>query len=486
MGPARILMVCSVLGCAQIVDLGPRREHTEGQGGAGGDGTGAGGSGGDDVAPPCSGSIVWALQLGDQAQQVSGGAASDGAGGVFIAGYFSGYLDIGGNQLKSYAGSDMFLAHFDGEGRPLFGLSFSDTTSQTGRYEVAPDGHGGVVIAGAILGSVDFGGGPLTAYGDEADAFVARFDATGKHLWSKSFGGPSPQGVRAMAVNPASGDIVLGGFHHESISFGGEMFTTLPTMANAFIAKLSPNGDHLWSHSFGGDPTGEYTNAVAVDPSGMVAFGGSSNVDLDLGDGALMHSPDDLDADAWLALYSDDGEPIWTTMYADPGFEDMRRISFGPKGDVVIAGKVRGSINLGGGPVSASEGIFVARLNPSGTHRASRAINGIFDPRGLSVDPLYDNVIVAGGFATAFEPESVPIVSVGKLDGVAVRLDPLLAQPESIIFGSKQDDDMTAATFSSDGSAFAFGTFQELITLPGCGTLHSVGETDLLLLKLAP
>ncbi len=89
--------------------------------------------------------------------------APHGAGGVMVAGATFGSL--GGANAGAL---DVFIAQFGADGTQLwvsqFGTSHFDVA-----WALAPDGAGGVMIAGDTLGSL--GGANAGAY----DAFVARF-----------------------------------------------------------------------------------------------------------------------------------------------------------------------------------------------------------------------------------------------------------------------------------------------------------------------
>src|SRR5678815_5844983 len=72
----------------------------------------------------------------------------------------------------------------------VWSRAFGDTSFQSGR-SIAIDAAGNVVVVGDFEGTVDFGGGPMgpTTGGKDFDAYVAKFDPAGNHLWSKWFGG---------------------------------------------------------------------------------------------------------------------------------------------------------------------------------------------------------------------------------------------------------------------------------------------------------
>jgi outer membrane protein assembly factor BamB len=69
---------------------------------------------------------------------------------------------------------------------------FGDRGDQT-ITAVSVDGTGAITVAGKFEGNVDFGGGPLSALNALGDSFstpavfLARYDASCKHLWSKRF-----------------------------------------------------------------------------------------------------------------------------------------------------------------------------------------------------------------------------------------------------------------------------------------------------------
>ncbi|HLN81480.1 MAG TPA: hypothetical protein VK392_09850, partial [Thermoanaerobaculia bacterium] len=80
--------------------------------------------------------------------------------------------------------------------RRLSGSGAFDNAYASG---IAVDGAGNVVVVGAFQNSVDFGGGSLTSAGG-TDMFVAKYSASGAHLWSRRFGGASDDYAEAVTV----------------------------------------------------------------------------------------------------------------------------------------------------------------------------------------------------------------------------------------------------------------------------------------------
>ncbi len=92
---------------------------------------------------------------------------------VVVAGAFKGILDHGLGQLKSAGGTDVFLAQFDDNGKPLWQISYGDSSDTGSDMRLASDGQGTIVMASTFEGAPDFGAGPLSTEGKN-DVFVVK------------------------------------------------------------------------------------------------------------------------------------------------------------------------------------------------------------------------------------------------------------------------------------------------------------------------
>ena len=119
---------------------------------------------------------LWLTQFGTSERESAYALAPDGAGGVMVAGGTSGSL--GGPNAGL---NDAFLARYDGAGNQLWIRQFGTSEGEIA-WALAPDGAGGVFIAGHTNGSL---GGPTAG---PADVFLARYDSAGNRLWIRKFG----------------------------------------------------------------------------------------------------------------------------------------------------------------------------------------------------------------------------------------------------------------------------------------------------------
>ena len=228
------------------------------------------------------GDHLWSKRFGDANGQFGESVTVDGSGNVFLTGAFLGSVDFGGGPLTSAGQADIFLAKFDPAGNHLWSKRFGDATDQFPR-SVAVDGSGNAFLTGYFTGSVDFGGGPLTSAGLE-DIFLAKFDPAGTHLWSKRFGDANSQIGQGVAVD-GLGNVFLTGYFSGSVDFGGGPLTSAVGY-DIFLAKFDAAGTHLWSKRFG-DATGQFGLSVAVDGSGNVFLTGRFLGSADFGGGPL-------------------------------------------------------------------------------------------------------------------------------------------------------------------------------------------------------
>lgn len=137
------------------------------------------------------GNQLWGVQFG-AAQNVNPyGLASDGQGGVFMAG------DALGEFLApSLGGFDVWVARYNEHGTRLWGVQFGSAQSDRVRA-AASDGAGGVLIAGNSSLTTPSGSPPNY----QVEAWLARFDGAGTLLWKRTVGTPQYDYATAICAD---------------------------------------------------------------------------------------------------------------------------------------------------------------------------------------------------------------------------------------------------------------------------------------------
>jgi len=174
------------------------------------------------------------------------------------------------------------VAKYSATGQHLWSKKFGSTGDEVG-YGLAVDSAGDVVLSGKFQGSVSFGGTALTSAGGD-DIFLAKLaGSTGGHVWSKRFG--STSGVLSLGVAvDGSRNVVMTGYFTGSVDFGGGALSG--SGLDVFVAKYDSGGGHIWSKRFGGFDT-QIGNSVASASTGEVSVTGYFANTIDFGTGTL-------------------------------------------------------------------------------------------------------------------------------------------------------------------------------------------------------
>jgi hypothetical protein len=234
------------------------------------------------------------------------GLAFDAAGDLIATGIIQSFVQFGAAEVGESGQTTAVAVKLDG--------ATGDVVWARGLGPIAPyhsavpalDPQGNIVVATALSGPFNFGGScPVVSEVDGIDVAVAKLDPKGECLWARDFTAPGEQAPERVAVDGA-GNIVLGGSYLGAVDFGfGEH--KLQGKQDAFLLKLAPGGQPVWSRSFG-DMTDdsdapEQVNGLDVDAAGNTYLAGSFDGAVDLCDDAIpMKSAGS--ADIYIAKYA--------------------------------------------------------------------------------------------------------------------------------------------------------------------------------------
>jgi hypothetical protein len=484
--------------------------------------------------------ILWSKRFGDASAQQSYGIAVDTTDNVLISGSFAGSVDFGTGPLASAGDSDIFLAKFDATGSALIGKRLGDSAPQHGRA-VAAGALGDMAITGHFQGYTDFGGGTLVA--GTPNVFVAAYDSSGQHewskqsgvtvdqhvegitadaldhacvlgsfdgvinlgagplvtkggldvyiasldefglpIWAKSFGDPSFQAGGAIARD-GLGDVLVTGSFASSIDFGGGALTSAG-FTDIYLAKLDLAGNHVFSKRFG-DAVDQRGEGIAVDPADNVLLTGYFIGTVDFGGGLLASTGG---TDVFVAKFDSMGGHLFSKNFGDMNNQRATSIATDSSGAILITGSLIGTADFGGGVIASAGGsdIFVVKLDAAGNHIFSKRYGDGTDQFGesIAVDGS-DNVLVTGRFNGTVDFGSGLLTSAGGNDVFVVKLDPGGNAVFSVRAGDGGDQRGESVAASSSGDVLVTGRFAGALDFGG-GPLVSAGAFDVFVAKLSP
>ena len=354
----------------------------------------------DGATPPC-GSVYWAKNFGDTDLQFATGVASDPSGNVLVTGGLYGSANFGGGTLTSAGDADVFVAKLSALGEHLWSKRFGSSCLQQNATAIATDAQGNVIVAGYFDGAIDFGGGPL--YGAPCSSgrfwsFLAKLGPNGEHIWSKRFANDSSQDsnrLRRMRVD-ASGNIVITGSFNGKVEFGGGLVTTSQARG-VFVARFDSSGQHLWSKAYGG-PAGSYSDSygLGVDPSGSVGIAGVFSGSIDVGGGTMTSAGQQ---DVFIARFDSAGVPQWSKRFGGTAQEWARDAAADDNGNLLVAGSFGASVDFGLGPVNTTgyDDGFVVKYDASGAAQWASVFKGSQSQMAMSVHADHAGNAIAGG-----------------------------------------------------------------------------------------
>jgi hypothetical protein len=411
---------------------------------------------------------------------------------VVVTGYFSGTVDFGGGPLTSdhypwldgNSYRDVFLAKYGASGVHLWSRRFGEVTDDYGR-SIVVNNSGDVVAAGSCSGYVDFGDGNQTFTSTGRDGFVAKYSGVnGNYLWAKRFGGIYDDDAYDVAVD-STGNVFVTGQFMETADFGGGPLTSAG-LQDIFIVKYSASGAHLWSKRLGGVDS-EYGYGIAVDNSGNVMVTGRFSGPVDLGGGTLTSAGA---YDIFLAKYSGvNGAHLWSKRLGSTGYDYANGIAVDSNGNVIMTGQFQGTVDFGGSPLTSagSYDIFVAKYAGSnGSHLWSKRFGSTSSDNGcgIAVDGS-DNVILTGAFQGAVDFGGGALTSAGAYDIFLAKYTASGAHVWSESEGSTINQLGSAVAVNGSSNVALTGCFENMVDFGG-GIHFSTGGYDIFLTSLMP
>ena len=340
--------------------------------------------------------------------------------------------------------------------------------------QVAGDSKGNVFVLFRMAGTLQQVSPPLTNEGP-ADLVLMKLDPSGAVSWVRRIGNESASVEGSLAAD-FQGQPIIAGWFTGSINIGDQSFSSMGDNGDAFVAKFGSEGELMWAQKFG-DASFETVNDVAADGLGNIYVAGSFDGALHVGNNVSLVSEGDGDG-FLLKLNGLSGAPIWGRAIGAALYQDARFVRVDGVGNVTFAGAFQGTINLGGDdlvvPGTAGHH-FVARLDPSGEHLWSKAIQSDVDLTSIVTD-AEGNVVMGGGFLTSANLGGDTVSSAGGLDIWLARWNMAGEHEWTLRFGGAGDEQLGGLAASTD-AVFLVAWGNGVVSFGGVN-LVPTGEQD--------
>ena len=198
----------------------------------------------------------------------------DDIGGVYVTGGFDRTnRHFGTETFDTYGGFDIFAMKYDTDGNfqwAKHGGSDKDDWSSG----ISADKNGHVYITGEHRDSLIMDSVVVKNF-DKRDVFVIKMDAsTGTPIWGKRAGSDLGGERGNDIIADTMCNIYVAGDINEGASFGSSITTPMGNMGQAFVAKISPDGDWQWVVTGGETGDEDRGNAIAMGKGNQVYTAG--------------------------------------------------------------------------------------------------------------------------------------------------------------------------------------------------------------------
>ena len=295
-----------------------------------------------------AGTLRWQTPLTASLQLFPRSASASSNGLTAVTGSFSGTLSVGNQPPRmSAGGNDVFYVALNDSGGVAALQTFGSTGEDLG-YRAIFDPLGTVILVGTFSGKVAFGSFSLDA-GTGPDLFVVRMSPQGTPMWAIQGGGTGAVGAAQVATTPA-GDIILAVSYQDSFQATGGDTVTSAGSSDIALMRVSSAGKVMWTKSFGGAGP-DMPRDIAVGRNGEIALSGEFQGQAAFG-GDTFTSVGGLDS--FVAKYTGDGAHVWSHAAGSAAIDRGLGIAVDAAGAVYDAISFHGTIDFGGGPITAA------------------------------------------------------------------------------------------------------------------------------------
>ena len=429
--------------------------------------------------------ISWGTYLGDLGYDGGYGIAVDSGGNCYATGQTqsSGWVSSGWNT--SHGGSnDAYVAKLDASGTHLWSTYMGGASGEIG-YGIAVDSGGNCYATGNTSSSGWVSGGWDTTHNGSTDGYVVKLDTSGAHLWSTYLGGSNYENGFGIAVD-SSGNCYATGQTESSGWVSGGWDTTYKGGRDSYIVKLDASGTHLWSTYMGGASV-EIGYGIAADSSGnCYATGQTQSSGWVSGgwDTSLGGS-----RDGYVVKLDGSGAHQWSTYLGGSGVDHGSGIAVDSSGNCYATGQTESSGWVSSGwdtSLGGSRDGYVVKLDALGAHQWSTYLggSGADSGGGIAADSS-GNCYATGQTASSdWVSGGWDTTLGGTTDAYVLKLDTLGAHQWSSYLGGWNADYGSGMAVDSSGNCYTTGRTESSGWLSGGWDTTYGGTTDGYVVKI--
>jgi regulation of enolase protein 1 (concanavalin A-like superfamily) len=281
-------------------------------------------------------------------------------------------------------GGDVYLLKISPNGDTIWTRTYGGIYNESARA-ITPTQDGNFIVAGEkyFLGDVYL--------------YLLKISPKGDTVWTRTYGGLGNENAIVAIITPTQdGNFIVAGATSTYTAGNGDVY----------LLKISPNGDTIWTRTYGG---ANYDWATAITPTqdgNFIVAGGTSSFGVEF-------------YDVYLLKISSKGETLWTRTYGGISIDKATTIIPTQDGNFIVTG-VTFSVGTG------SDDIYLLKISPQGDTVWTRTYGGANNYRANAITSTNDgNYIVAGWTSTSGSQDDDDILFLSIISDRYARKDSL-------------------------------------------------------------
>jgi len=214
--------------------------------------------------------------------------------------------------------------------------------------------------------------------------------------WAVALSGPTQEDeIDGVAAAPDGSAWLTGKFERTATLAGTELVSA--GQADIPLARIEPDGDVAFVHSFGG-PGEDNLFDLAADERGAVGTGWFTGT-IEFDDVTLTSEGS---TDCVVVAFDPEGGVRWARSFGGPGPDGCNEVSLGHDGEITTSMDTAGGWTSPAGELDASEDrdTLLMRLDRSGAVEWGRVADGAGAQRGKAIAVAEDGTVLFGGDAS--------------------------------------------------------------------------------------
>lgn len=409
------------------------------------------------------------------------GLDTDGAGNIYLLGYFWGTVTLGSETVTADRGS--LLAKYNTAGNfswaVLEALSFIYPVD----FRVSSNGSASLTV---MLNSENQIGSFICSPSRGGSLYVFKIDTVGTISWMRTnWINTIKSESRAVDIcpeGPLSADLCtyVAGVFEGDLYIGNQWLkNSTATGSDIYVAKMTSPGNWVWAASAGGTGIDEVWDISAE--TGVIYITGSFTGEANFGGNWLASAGE---SDVFIAAMDLDGNWMWAKRAGGSGMDVGRDIHMKDSVSPAIAGTFSDTAEFGGQNIIGAGGrdAFVCEMNLEGSFESVMSFGGPGNDTGKALFTAGNHIFLAGEFIESFAVGDHVLTSAGGYDIYLVCKSPDGAWPMVLSGGGAADDQVNDIWISSSARFYLTGSFQGTANF-GEHTLVSMGMPDVFVLS---